>query len=131
MEAAAKHEPDAIRVLVADDEAPFVSMLEVLLSAESAIEVVGSARDGSRAVSLALSLAPDVTVMDISMPVLDGIEATRRIRAARPDACILILTGSDAPVEVDRARQAGAAGYLTKDRIATHLVGAIRDLAER
>ena len=67
--------------------------------------------------------------MDISMPVLDGIEAARRIRLELPDACILILTGSSIAADVDRARQAGVAGFLTKDRIGTQLVGAILQVA--
>ena len=67
--------------------------------------------------------------MDISMPVLDGIEAARRIRLEHPDACVLILTGSSIAADVDRARQAGVAGFLTKDRIGTQLVGAILEIA--
>jgi DNA-binding NarL/FixJ family response regulator len=69
--------------------------------------------------------------MDISMPRLDGVEATRRIRADDPEARVLILTGSNSRDDVDRARQAGAAGYLTKDRIAAQLVEAIRSAAGR
>ncbi len=122
---------EVIRVVVADDESPFVSMLEAMLAAEEAIEVVGAAHDGAEAVRLTVSLAPDVTLMDISMPVFDGIEATRRIRAARGNACIVILTGADSPAEVDRARQAGAAAYVTKDRIATSLIQTIRELAAK
>ncbi len=131
MEAAAASRPQTIRVLVADDESPFVSMLVAMLSAEDEIEVVGSAHDGAEAVRLALSLAPDVTLMDISMPVLDGIEATRRIRAAVETACILILTGADSPAEIDRARQAGAAAYVTKDRIGQSLLATIRELGAK
>ena len=69
--------------------------------------------------------------MDISMPVMDGVEATRRIREARPDACVLMLTGSNAAADVDRSRDAGAAGYITKDRIASQLVEAIVEAASR
>lgn len=106
-------------------------MLVALLSREARIAVVGKARDGLEAVDLATTLAPDVTLMDISMPGLDGIEATRKIRAQDPDACVLMLTGSNNPAEIDRSRQAGAAGYLTKDRVGSSLIDAIIDIAER
>jgi DNA-binding NarL/FixJ family response regulator len=123
--------PAAVRVLVVDDSPQFVDMLVALLSREERIAVVGKARDGLEAVDLATRLAPDVTLMDISMPGLDGIEATRKIRAQDPDACVLMLTGSNNPAEIDRSRQAGAAGYLTKDRVGSSLVDAIIDIAER
>ena len=120
-----------MRVLVADDSPQFVDMLVALLSREERIAVVGKALDGLEAVDLATTLAPDVILMDISMPGLDGIEATRQIRAQDPDACVLILTGANNPAEIDRSRQAGAAGYLTKDRVGSSLVDAIIDIAER
>ncbi|HYX76120.1 MAG TPA: response regulator transcription factor [Gaiellaceae bacterium] len=120
-----------IRVLIADDHRLFAEALEAILSAESAIEVVGRARNGAEALELTLDLQPDVVLMDISMPVMDGIEATRRIREARPQACVLILTGSSAAADVDRSRDAGAAGYVTKDRIASELVDAIVEAAGR
>jgi DNA-binding NarL/FixJ family response regulator len=66
--------------------------------------------------------------MDISMPIVDGIEATRRMRARDPRACVLMLTGSNNPAEIDRSRQAGAAGYLTKDRVGSQLVDTILDI---
>ena len=106
-------------------------MVLALLQNEERIEVVGTARNGKEAVELTSSLTPDVTLMDISMPILDGIEATRRIRERRPTACILVLTGSNIPSEVDRARQAGAAAYLTKDRVGSNLVETIVDVASR
>lgn len=125
MEAALDPRPRPVRVLIADDEPLFVEMVEALLGSDERIEVVGTAQNGREAVDLALSLDPDVTLMDISMPLLDGIEAVRQIRRSRPDACVLILTGSSAASDVDRSRQAGAAGFLTKDRIASQLVDAI------
>ena len=118
----------SIRVLIVDDEPPFTEMVQALLEVEHGIEVVATAADGKQAVELALELAPDVIVMDISMPVMDGLDATREIREQDPTASILILTGSLNTAEVDKARTVGAAGYLTKDRIAGELVAEIRNL---
>ena len=120
-----------IRVLIADDHRLFAEALEAILAAESRIEVVGRARNGAEALEMVLDLNPDVVLMDISMPVMDGVEATRRIREARPEACVLMLTGSSAAADVDRSREAGAAGYVTKDRIASELVDAIVETATR
>jgi two-component system nitrate/nitrite response regulator NarL len=92
---------------------------------------VGHASDGQEAVELANDLHPDVVLMDISMPVMDGIEAARAIRLTGGDACILMLTGSNSRSDVDRARQAGAAGYVTKDRIASELIDAIVEITKR
>jgi two-component system, NarL family, nitrate/nitrite response regulator NarL len=120
-----------VRVLIADDEPLFVESVEALLQGDERVKVVGSATNGQDAVDLARALAPDVTLMDISMPVLDGIEAARRIRLDHPSAAILILTGSSISADVDRARQAGVAGFLTKDRLGTQLVSAILEVADR
>ena len=118
----------AIRVLIVDDEAPFTEMVRALLEVEQGIEVVGTALDGKQAVELARELEPDVIVMDISMPIMNGLDATREIRAQDPNASILILTGGSNVVEIDKARTVGAAGYLTKDRIAGELIAEIRNL---
>ncbi len=131
MEAAAEQLEPPIRVLIADDHRLFAEALEAILAGERRIVVAGRARNGAEALDLALDLEPDVVLMDISMPVMDGVEATRRIREARPQACVLMLTGSNAAADVDRAREAGAAGYVTKDRIASQLVEAIIDAAGR
>ena len=119
------------RVLIADDEPLFVDTVRALLSGDERVEVVGTAANGHDAVDLAVALDPDITLMDISMPMLDGIEATRRIREQRPNACVLVLTGSSISADVDRARQAGVAAFLTKDRIGTQLVEAILDVVDR
>jgi DNA-binding NarL/FixJ family response regulator len=121
----------SIRVLIADDHRLFAEALEVILAGDDRISVVGHATDGREAVRLAEQLDPDVVLMDISMPVMDGIEAAQAIREHDVDACILMLTGSNSRNDVDRARQAGAAGYVTKDRIASELIDAIVEISAR
>jgi DNA-binding NarL/FixJ family response regulator len=108
----------------------FVEMVEALLADDERIEVVASAQDGQEAVELARAHEPDVIVMDISMPVIDGIEATRQIHEDNPNARILILTGSSTSADVDRSRTAGVSGFLTKDRVDAHLVETILGLDE-
>ena len=131
MPAAASKTRDKIDVLIADDHRLFAETLEALLATDGRVEVVGQAHDVREAVERAVKLNPDVVLMDIDMPVMDGFEATRRIREQNAGACILMLTGSNAREDVDRARQAGAAGYVTKDRIAAELVDAILEVATR
>jgi DNA-binding NarL/FixJ family response regulator len=118
-----------IRVLIADDHRLFAEALEAILSGDKRVELVGLAADGEEAVRLAAEQKPDVVLMDISMPRMDGITAAKAIHAADDDVRILMLTGSNARSDVDRARKAGAAGYVTKDRIAAELVQAIVDVA--
>jgi DNA-binding NarL/FixJ family response regulator len=120
-----------LRVLIADDHRLFAEALEAILAADARIEVVGQAGDGSEAVELARSLGPDVVLMDVSMPVLDGFEATREIRAGSEGVRVLMLTGSNSRADVDRSRRAGASGYVTKDRIASELVEAIVEVTRR
>jgi DNA-binding NarL/FixJ family response regulator len=117
--------PKPLRVLIADDHRLFAEALEAILTTDERIEVVGQAGDGEQAVELARTLGPDVVLMDVSMPVLDGFEATREIRSASEDVRVLMLTGSNSRADVDRSREAGASGYVTKDRIASELVAAI------
>ncbi len=123
--------PKRIRVAIADDHRLFAQALEAILATDERIEVVGHARDGREAVELADSVGPDVILMDIAMPVMDGFQATRQICKQQPGACVLMLTGSYARSDVDRARKAGAAGYVTKDRIAAELIDAIVEVAAR
>ena len=120
----------AIRVLIADDHRLFAEALEAILSGDERIELVGLAADGEEAVRLAGEQRPDVVLMDISMPLMDGIEAAGAIRTADDGVRILMLTGSNSRADVDRARKAGAAGYVTKDRIAAELVEAILEVAQ-
>ena len=122
---AAVNIPHKIRVLIADDHRLFTQALEAILATDDRLEVAGHAADGAEAVQLALVLDPDVILMDIAMPIMDGFQATKQIRKQQPRACILMLTGSNSRTDLDRARKAGAAGYVTKDRIAAELIDAI------
>jgi DNA-binding NarL/FixJ family response regulator len=106
----------AVRILIADDHRLFAESLMALLSEDDRVEVVGIANDGVEAVALAMDLRPDVILMDLRMPVMDGLEATRRVRELGLDSQILILTGTDAAVGSDEAAEAGASGYLRKER---------------
>jgi DNA-binding NarL/FixJ family response regulator len=103
-----------MRVLLADDHRLFLNALQVALAGEEWIEVVGCAANGEEAVQLVESLAPDLVLMDVAMPVLDGLAATRRIRQLVPSSSVVILTGSDDPAGDVLAREAGASGYLRK-----------------
>mgnify|MGYP003445247324 FL=1 len=123
--------PCEIGVLVADDEPLFVEMIRAMLCAEDGINVVATAENGRAAVNLASELNPDVILMDVSMPIMDGIDATARILERDPNARVLILTGGTTPGDVDRARKAGAAAYITKDRISTDLITEIRGLGSK
>lgn len=109
----------------------FAEALEAILATDQRLEVAGHAGDGAEAVRLALKTRPDVTLMDIAMPVMDGLQATKQIRKHWPNACILMLTGSNSRSDVDRAREAGAAGYVTKERIAAELIDAIVEIGAR
>jgi|SRR5215211_4108855 len=120
-----------VKVLIADDHPLFAEALRVTLATDPRLEVVGIARDGNEAVDLAQTLEPDVTLMDIAMPSMDGFEATRKLRELDPSACVLMLTGSNSRLDIDRARTSGAAGYVTKDRIALDLVEAIHNVVDR
>jgi DNA-binding NarL/FixJ family response regulator len=129
--AAAAPLPSSVRVLIADDHRLFAEALEAILATDDRIEIAGHARDGREAYDLYEKLHPDIVLMDIAMPVMDGLEATRKIRELDSGACILMLTGSNAREDVDRARRAGAAGYVTKDRIAAELIDAILEVVSR
>ena len=119
-----------VRVLIADDHRLFAEALEAILSTEEGIEVVGRAADGEEAVAMARTLSPDVVALDISMPVMDGFEAAALLEQLDRPPAVLMLTGSNAAEDVDRARRAGVKGYITKDSIAARLVDAILAAAE-
>jgi DNA-binding NarL/FixJ family response regulator len=118
-----------IKVLVVDDEALLRSAFSSLIEAQDDLQVVGAAASGQQAVELAASLAPDVVVMDIRMPVLDGIEATRRITSAGSGARVLILTTFDLDEYVFEALRAGASGFALKSRPPEELLSGIRTVA--
>ena len=120
---------ERVRVVIVDDQRLFAEALEAILATDERFEVVGRAYDGETAVRLAGKEKPDVVLMDIAMPGVDGVEATRRIRKRRKSTAVLVLTGSNARGDVDRARKAGAGAYVTKDQIASQLIDAILDLA--
>jgi len=119
----------AVRVLLVDDQALFREALGVLLSAGGGIEVVGEAGDGAEALRRAAELAPDVVLMDLRMPVLDGIGATRRLRAEQPAVRVIALTTFDDDEDVFAALRAGAVGYLLKDVSSARLVEAVHAAA--
>jgi DNA-binding NarL/FixJ family response regulator len=118
-----------IRVLVVDDHPVVRSGLIGMLSIEDDLEVVGEAGDGEEAVARVAALAPDVVLMDLRMPRLDGAGATARIVAARPGTRVLVLTTFDTDADIVRAVEAGATGYLLKDTPRAQLVDAVRAAA--
>ncbi len=118
-----------IRVVIVDDQGMVRAGFTSLLAAESDIEVVGEAADGEAAVELVRRLEPDVTLMDIRMPVLDGIAATRRLVQARTATKVLVLTTFDLDEYVFEALRAGASGFLLKDAPAEELAAAVRVVA--
>jgi len=116
----------AIRVLIADDHAVVRDGLAMILDAETDIEVVGAAEDGREAVRLAGQLGPDVVVMDIAMPELNGLDATQRIVAHRPRTQVLILSMHATAEHIYRALQAGARGYVLKESAGKEVVKGVR-----
>ncbi|AUI59196.1 response regulator transcription factor [Amycolatopsis sp. BJA-103] len=115
----------SVRVLLVDDQALFREALATLLEVQPEIEVVGEAGDGEQAVRLCAELCPDVALMDLRMPVLDGIAATARLRAEQPGVRVLALTTFDDDEDVFAALRAGAVGYLLKDVSSARLVEAL------
>jgi DNA-binding NarL/FixJ family response regulator len=114
-----------IRVLVVDDQALFREALVALLAVQPGIEVVGEAANGQQAIEAVGQLRPDVVLMDLRMPVLDGVGATRRLRVDHPRVRVLALTTFDGDAEVFPALRAGAVGYLLKDATTDRLVEAV------
>ncbi|SDL52479.1 two component transcriptional regulator, LuxR family [Geodermatophilus siccatus] len=119
----------AVRVLVVDDQALFREALATLLGARPEVEVVGEAGNGHQALERAAALQPDVVLMDLHMPVLDGIAATRRLKVEQPGVRVLALTTFDDDEDVFAALRAGALGYLLKDVSSDRLVEAVLSAA--
>jgi DNA-binding NarL/FixJ family response regulator len=122
--------PPPIRVLIADDHRLFAEALGLRLDADPRLQVVGYARNGREAVGLALAQEPDVVLMDLDMPLADGVEATQLICSSL-EAQVAILTASPLPEDSLRAREAGAAAYLTKDCSGQEVVDTVIELASR
>ncbi len=119
-----------IRILIADDHNLVRQGFEALLSVKDGIEVVGLAENGEKAIKMARSLKPDIILMDLMMPVKNGIEATREIKADNPEARILIITSFAEDENVFQAIKAGALGYLLKDSSPGELMQAIEDVCQ-
>lgn len=119
---------DKIRVIIAEDHVVVREGTRELLEREPDIEVVGEAANGAEAVALVENLAPDVAIIDISMPVMTGIEATERIKAMSPSTAVLILTAYDDDAYIFALLKSGAAGYLLKDVPSETLVRAVRSV---
>lgn len=117
-----------LRVLIADDHAVVRKGMRELLEDEPDIEVVGEAADGQQAVDLTLTLQPDVVLMDVRMPVLTGVEATRRIHADAPAIHILVLSAYDDPPYARALLEAGAHGYILKTATAADIIAAVREV---
>lgn len=120
---------DTIHLLIADDQPITRSGLQTLLAAQPGIEIIGEAKDGQEAIDLAASLQPDVILMDLRMPGVNGIEATRRIHRTSPHIGILVVTVFEDDTSVFPAIRAGARGYLLKNTEQEELVRAIRTVA--
>jgi DNA-binding NarL/FixJ family response regulator len=119
----------SVRILIADDHRLFAESLMSALSEDDRVDVVGLAGNGQEAVDLGLELQPDVILMDLRMPMLDGFEATRRLREGGSEAQVLILTGADEAVGSEDAARAGATGYLRKEQSLTELKDVFLEVA--
>ena len=120
---------ETIRVLLVDDQPLLLQGFAMILSVEEDIEVVGQVDDGAKVVDAVAALRPDVILMDVQMPVLDGIEATRRVVAAHPEVKVVILTTFDRDDYLFDALEAGASGFLLKNADPDDLVDAVRAVA--
>ena len=118
-----------VRVLVADDHPVYRAGLAGVLAEAGDLELAGQAADGDTALAMALDLRPDVVLMDLHMPGLTGVEATRRLAAEAPDVRVLVLTMFDDDESVLAAMTAGARGYLVKGAAGDRIVGAVRAVA--
>ena len=120
-----------MRVLVVEDDDPFADLLKGVLEADGRLEVAGRARDGREGVELAEALRPDVVLMDVMLPVMDGVEATREMLQTGPTIPIVAITGSEYEERALEMRDAGAVDFVGKSRIAPDLVEILVGAAER
>jgi DNA-binding NarL/FixJ family response regulator len=119
------------RILIAEDDEPFLDAIALLLEQDKRFTVAGRARNGRAAVRLAERVSPDAVVMDIEMPVLDGVEATKRLRTAAPELPIVAVSGHDYEERVLEIREAGADDYVRKSRLADELPRVLATLLRR
>ena len=121
---------DPIKILIADDHALLRRGFTTILGFDKSLSVIGDAKNGEEAVKAALELEPDIVVMDLAMPVMDGVETTRRIRDRLPATRVLILTTYSTSADVLRAMKAGASGAFVKDTDGDRLIEALHKVAE-
>lgn len=114
-----------VRVLVAEDDDEVATLIEVMLAGDERLRIVGRARDGREALSMGAALDPDVILMDVQMPLMDGVEATRRLRGLGSTARIVVLTGVEEVRRLREARNAGADAFVTKLPTAEELIAVI------
>jgi len=120
---------DKIRILIVDDHPVVRKGLTAFLASESDLEVIGTAADGEEAITLAVEIKPDLVLMDLSMPGIGGIEATRRLLEVSPEARVMMLTSFGGHERMVDALKAGAVGYVVKDTAPSDLLRAVRDAA--
>ena len=118
-----------VRVVIVDDQVVFSEALRALLDQHEQIDVVGTAESGPEALKLAVRLDADVVVMDVGLPGMDGLEATRELRRRRPSARIVLLTGRTEREAADAARDAGADAFLVKGALSDEVVDAVLEVA--
>ncbi len=118
----------AIRVLIVDDQPAVRRGLKMRLELEPDVEVIGEAGDGAAAIALATEAQPDIVLMDVEMPGMDGISATRALRAAAPHSAVVVLTLYDDTATRARAKEAGAAAFVAKHQVETALLDTMRQV---
>ena len=119
----------SVRVLIADDQAMVRAGFAALLGADPELAVVGEAVDGVGAVAMARELRPDVVLMDLSMPLLDGLEATRRIKAEQSEAKVILMTGHGEEAYLSATGKSGADAFLPKRKVRSEVLSMVRDAA--
>ena len=124
-------EESSIRVLIADDDAGFLDSLQELIDRQPELHVIGSAANGLEAIELAELLGPDAVVLDLHMPLLDGVSAAARLRRDHPSLCLIALTGDDAPALHRAVREAGADEVLLKAELVGGLLERLATARER